>query len=294
MRHVNLSDLTHHSGLACHCDLVRFIGTGRGHGVTRGGSLLCRRHLTEQRLVPVLPFPSRGDEPGRSAEPTRPAYGNRLPRYRGRSLWRDRQRPTRRPAGFRRKLEPALLGGDHRVNGTDAVMPVEQRGELVCVIGREPEDHPGLTPRLFERIAHVAGDRRHGIGYQAVDDAPALPGPLERRRGLLRLEHQLRIPHGDPSLIATARSRRPAGPRHRTLRHLMSRFRRCAARSSVAAGSTPLCRRSEPDGMATSMVWRPHRAGVITQSRYSTAMRYKAGWLTARSEVSTPIRNARG
>src|SRR5579859_676626 len=212
MRHVNLSDLTHHSGLACHCDLVRFIGTGRGHGVTRGGSLLCRRHLTEQRLVPVLPFPSRGDEPGRSAEPTRPAYGNRLPRYRGRSLWRDRQRPTRRPAGFSRRLEPALLGGDHRANGTDAVMPVEQRGELVRVIGREPEDHPGLTPRLFERIAHVAGDRWHGIGYQAVDDAPALPGPLERRRGLLRLEHQLRIPHGDPSLIATARSRRPAGP----------------------------------------------------------------------------------
>ncbi len=46
-----------------------------------------------------------------------------------------------------------------------------------------------------------------------MDRTPALPSPLERRCGQLSPEHQIWIPHGDASLIATARSHRTAGPR---------------------------------------------------------------------------------
>src|SRR5262249_56875801 len=98
------------------------------------------------------------------------------------------------------------------MHGTDAVVPVEQRDELLCVVRGEAEYHPRLSPGLLERISHVAGNRRHRIRRHAVHYSPALPRPLERGRGLLGLEHQFRLAHGDPLLIATARSRPSARP----------------------------------------------------------------------------------
>ena len=104
-----------------------------------------------------------------------------------------------------------------------------------------------------------------------MDDAPALPGPFQRRRRQLSVEHQIRIPHGDPSLKATARSRRTAGPRASLAAPVSVTVVPLAlawsARGTVMHRRLPCRRDYLTGGTATSMVWLPHPSGAITQSR---------------------------
>jgi hypothetical protein len=86
--------------------------------------------------------------------------------------------PTRSSRGVRRSWQ----GRHGRVNRTDAVVSFEQAGELLSVLGCEAENHPGLTPRLLKRIAHVTGDRRHWISGQTMHDSPSMPRAFKRCR----------------------------------------------------------------------------------------------------------------
>ncbi len=88
-----------------------------------------------------------------------------------------------------------------RVDGPgQAVRPaaralLQQRREPLGVLGVHAEDDPGPPPRLLDGVPHVAGDRRHGLGLQALRGPPPLPRPLQHCRGALRARYQPWVRH---------------------------------------------------------------------------------------------------
>src|SRR5215472_16951253 len=89
--------------------------------------------------------------------------------------------------------------GDRGVDRSVAVVAIEQRGELLGLPGIDAEYHARLAPRLLQRVPHITRDRRWWIYPQTMQAAPAVPGPLQLRRSLLRTHDQIRITHRDPS-----------------------------------------------------------------------------------------------
>ena len=57
-------------------------------------------------------------------------------------------------------------------------MPVQQRGEVLSLGGRDSEHHTRLAPGLLKRVADVTGDRRQRFCTQAMHGAPPVPGLL--------------------------------------------------------------------------------------------------------------------
>src|SRR5208282_6944880 len=68
---------------------------------------------------------------------------------------RERQAETAADSGWR--FPPVGQRRDGRVDRPDAIVPVEQRRELLSVLSSQAEDYPGLSPGFLERISHVAG-----------------------------------------------------------------------------------------------------------------------------------------
>src|SRR5262249_14455707 len=75
---------------------------------------------------------------------------------------------------------------DRVVHRSVAVVAIEQRGELLGLTGIDAEYHARLAPWLLQRVPHVTRDRRWWIYPQTMQGAPALPGPFQLRRSLLR------------------------------------------------------------------------------------------------------------
>ncbi len=144
------------------------------------------------------------DLPGDGA---RPVVGARLGVLSRRELLRrglwclrgDTALVSRRPGAGRRRpccsLAPVRPAGDLCVHGPHAVMTVKKRGQPLSLLGSDAEDDPGLTPWIFQRVAHVARHRRRRICAQAVHDTPATPCPLQGDSRSLSLLYQVRITH---------------------------------------------------------------------------------------------------
>ena len=72
---------------------------------------------------------------------------------------------------------------------------VEKLGEILRLVGVDPDDDPGFTPRLFERVADVAHYRLPGRDRKSMQRAPLFPCRFQARRGALSTCDQFWITH---------------------------------------------------------------------------------------------------
>jgi hypothetical protein len=70
-------------------------------------------------------------------------------------------------------LKLGLLERD--LSGLYAFVAVEELGEVLGLVGVDPDDDPGLTPGLLERVADVAYDRLPGRVRESMQNAPLFP-----------------------------------------------------------------------------------------------------------------------
>src|ERR1700730_1195499 len=61
----------------------------------------------------------------------------------------------------------------------------EKRGEILGLVGVDPDDNPGFTPGLFGRVADVAHYRLPGRDRESMQRAPLFPCRVQARRGAL-------------------------------------------------------------------------------------------------------------
>ena len=76
-----------------------------------------------------------------------------------------------------------------------AFVAVEELGEVLGLVGVDPDDDPGLTPGLLERVADVAYDRLPGRDRESMQRAPLFPCRFQARRGALSTCDQFWITH---------------------------------------------------------------------------------------------------
>jgi hypothetical protein len=96
-----------------------------------------------------------------------------------------------RQAATRRGGRACLLAGGP--GGRRVVL--KESGEFLRIRGVHAEDDPRASPRLLNRIAHVAGDWRQRFRRDAVRGAPAVPGALQHCCGALRAGYESWIRH---------------------------------------------------------------------------------------------------
>ena len=107
-----------------------------------------RRRLTRdgQRLAPGTGPASAVNR----ADPVGPASAVTVTRASTRTVTRTGTGTGTEPIADTESVADSWQRGDGGIDGTDAVVPLEQRGELLGVLGSEAEHHPRLAPRLFE------------------------------------------------------------------------------------------------------------------------------------------------
>jgi hypothetical protein len=84
-----------------------------------------------------------------------------------------------------------------------AFIAVEELGEVLGLVGVDPDDDPGFTPGLLERVADIAYratsrrsyDRLPGRDRESRQRAPLLPCRFQARRGTLSTCDQFWITH---------------------------------------------------------------------------------------------------
>jgi hypothetical protein len=76
-----------------------------------------------------------------------------------------------------------------------AFIAVEKLGEILGLVGVDPDDDPGFTPGLFERVADVAHYRLPGRDRKSMQRAPLFPCRFQARRGALSTCDQFWITH---------------------------------------------------------------------------------------------------
>jgi hypothetical protein len=76
-----------------------------------------------------------------------------------------------------------------------AFVAVEELGEVLGLVGVDPDDDPGLSPGLFERVTDVAYDRLPGRDRESMQRAPLFPCRFQARRGALSTCDQFWITH---------------------------------------------------------------------------------------------------
>jgi hypothetical protein len=76
-----------------------------------------------------------------------------------------------------------------------AFIAIEKVREEFGLVGIDPYHDPGLTPRLFKRVADVAHYRLPGRDGKSVQRAPLFPCRLQALRGTLSACDQLWITH---------------------------------------------------------------------------------------------------
>ncbi len=76
-----------------------------------------------------------------------------------------------------------------------AFVAVEELGEVLGLVGVDPDDDPGLSPGLFERVTDVTYDRLPGRDRESMQRAPLFPCRFQARRGALSTCDQFWITH---------------------------------------------------------------------------------------------------
>jgi hypothetical protein len=76
-----------------------------------------------------------------------------------------------------------------------AFVTVEELGEVLGLVGVDPDDDSGLSPGLLERVTDVAYDRLPGRDRESVQRAPLFPCRFQARRGALSTCDQFWITH---------------------------------------------------------------------------------------------------
>jgi hypothetical protein len=76
-----------------------------------------------------------------------------------------------------------------------AFVAVEELGEVLGLVGVDPDDDPGLSPGLFERVTDVAYDRLPRRDRESMQRAPLFPCRFQARRGALSTCDQFWITH---------------------------------------------------------------------------------------------------
>jgi hypothetical protein len=76
-----------------------------------------------------------------------------------------------------------------------AFITVEELGEVLGLVGVDPDDDPGLTPGFLERVADVAYDRLPGRDRESIQRASLFPCRFQARRGALSTCDQFWITH---------------------------------------------------------------------------------------------------
>ena len=72
---------------------------------------------------------------------------------------------------------------------------VEKLGEILRLVGVDPDDDPGFTPGLFERVADVAHYRLPRRDRKSMQRTPLFPCRFQARRGTLSACDQFWITH---------------------------------------------------------------------------------------------------
>jgi hypothetical protein len=72
---------------------------------------------------------------------------------------------------------------------------VEELGEVLGLVGVDPDDDPGFSPGLFKRVTDVAYDRLPRRDRESVQRAPLFPCRFQARRGALSTCDQFWITH---------------------------------------------------------------------------------------------------
>jgi len=91
-------------------------------------------------------------------------------------------------------LRQGLLRRD-LLSALRAFVAVEELGEVLGLVGVDPDDDPGLTPGLLERVADVADDRLSGRDRESMQRASLFPCRFQARRGALSTCDQFWITH---------------------------------------------------------------------------------------------------
>jgi hypothetical protein len=76
-----------------------------------------------------------------------------------------------------------------------AFITVEKLGEVLGLVGVDPDHDSGFTPWFFERVADVAHDRLPGRDRKSVQCAPLFPCRFQPGRGTLSTCDQFWITH---------------------------------------------------------------------------------------------------
>jgi len=110
----------------------------------------------------------------------------------------DRRAKQRRPgvlaSALGRRFGPPylLLRNPYAL---DAFIAIQELREIFGLIGVDPDDDPGFSPWLFERVADVAHYRLPGRDRESVQRAPLFPCRFQARRGALSTCDQFWITH---------------------------------------------------------------------------------------------------
>ena len=96
------------------------------------------------------------------------------------------------PSGWRFG-PPGLLLRDLRA--LSAFIAVKEIREKLRLVGIDPDDYPGLTPWLLERVADVAHYWLSRRDRESMQCAPLFPCRFQARRGALSTCDQLWITH---------------------------------------------------------------------------------------------------
>src|SRR5919108_1609934 len=83
----------------------------------------------------------------------------------------------------------------HGLPSLRALIAVEELGEVLGLVGVDPDDDPGLTPGFLERVADVAYDRLPGRDRESMQRTPLFPCRFQARRGALSTCDQFWITH---------------------------------------------------------------------------------------------------
>ena len=97
-------------------------------------------------------------------------------------------------SAFRRRFGPPYLLL-RNLYALGAFIAVEEIREILRLVGVDPDNDPGLTPWLLERVADVTDDRLPGRDRESMQRAPLFPCRFQARRGALSTCDQFWITH---------------------------------------------------------------------------------------------------